>query len=275
MTDLTSPPLPDLASLGRRFGVNLSSAQVDQFAAYSRLLLDWNERVNLTAITDPAEVIVKHFLDSLACLSLLLPAHQADRPVRLLDVGSGAGFPGLALKLARPEIVLTLLDSVGKKTAFLDHAASELGLADVEVLTGRAEEVGVHPRYRETFDVVTSRAVAELAVLVELCLPCLRVGGLMIAQKKAGIEDELRAAGRAVQVLGGRLRPVIEYELPGAPDPRWLIAIEKVAPTSARYPRRVGVPAKKPLCPSVNASCSASFILYCSSSLPRLVFRRG
>jgi len=226
-------------------GVHLTPEQLRLFAIYQAELLDWNQRANLTAITDPREVQVKHFADSLACLLALREAGPG--PLRVIDVGTGAGFPGVPLKIVRPELRLTLLDSTRKKTLFLEHLVQVLSLTDVEVLTGRAEEVGRDLARRETYDVATSRAVAELAALAELCLPLVRVGGRMIAQKKVGIDAELRAAGRAITVLGGRLLPVQTYRLPDLAEPRWLVVVEKIRPTPPQYPRRVGVPTKKPL----------------------------
>lgn len=233
-----------LVDNARALGFDLTPEQVSRFAAYERELLEWNQRTNLTAITEPVEVQVKHFADSLACLLALPPGPPGQRVV---DVGTGAGFPAVPLKIVRPELRVTLLDSTRKKTLFLEHLVQALGLADVTVLTGRAEEIAREPGQREAYDVAVSRAVAELAVLAELCLPFVRVGGRMIAQKKAGIEDELRAAGRAITVLGGRLLPVQTYKLQSLPEPRWLIVVDKVKPTPPQYPRRAGVPAKKPL----------------------------
>jgi len=239
----TAERMEPLVANAAALGIHLTPEQVRLFAIYQAELLDWNQRANLTAITDPREVQVKHFADSLACLL----AFPEPGPLWVIDVGTGAGFPGVPLKIVRPELRLTLLDSTRKKTLFLEHLVQVLALADVVVLTGRAEEVGRDPAQRETHDVATSRAVAKLAALAELCLPLVRVGGRMIAQKKAGIDAELRAAGRAITVLGGRLLPVQTYRLPDLAEPRWLVVVEKIRPTPPQYPRRVGVPTKKPL----------------------------
>lgn len=233
---------PTLAANARALGVKLSSSQLATFASYQRELLDWNTRVNLTAIDDPREVQVKHFADSLAVLGVLPPGG-----IRLLDVGAGAGFPGVPIRIVRPEVALTLLDSVGKKTAFLRHLVEVLGLEGVRVLTGRAEELGQRTEERESYDVVVARAVAGLPALVELCLPLARVGGIVVAQKQAGIDEEIRAAGRAISILGGRLRPIVRYDLLDLPDERWLIVVEKIRPSPGAYPRRPGTPAKSPL----------------------------
>jgi len=245
------PPL-DPASVGvgqgalsanaHALGLELAGRELVAFATYERELLDWNTRVNLTAIEDPADVQVKHFADSLAVVGVL-PLGG----LRLLDVGAGAGFPGVPIRLVRPEIDLTLLDATGKKTAFLSHLVRTLGLERVQVLTGRAEDLGQRPDEREAYDVVVARAVASLRVLAELCLPLARVGGMVIAQKKAGADDEVNDAGRAISILGGRLRPIVRYRLPDLADERWLVVVEKVRPTPRAYPRRPGLPAKSPL----------------------------
>jgi 16S rRNA (guanine527-N7)-methyltransferase len=231
-----------LAANARALDLDLAAEILVRFEAYQRELLNWNQRINLTAIRDPGEVQVKHFADSLAVLDVLPTG-----PLRLLDVGTGAGFPGVPLRLVRPSLELTLVDSIGKKTAFLEHLVLALQLEDTRVVTGRAEDLGRQPSERETYDVVVSRAVASLATLVELCLPLARVGGLMVAQKKAGIDDEIRAASRAITLVGGKLRPIDRYRLPDLDEERWLIVVEKVWPTARAYPRRPGVPAKSPL----------------------------
>ena len=226
-------------------GLALTPGQMQSFAIYQAELLDWNRRVNLTAVADAPGVQVKHFADSLACLA----AFPEDLPTscRLIDIGTGAGFPGVPLKLVRPERRLTLLDATRKKTAFLDHLLPALGLTDVLVVTARAEDAGNDPAHRESYDLALSRAVASLPTLAELCLPLLRPGGLMVAQKSAGVESEVRAAQRAIGVLGGRLRAPLSYRLPGLSEPRWLIVVEKERPTPPGYPRRAGMPAKRPL----------------------------
>jgi 16S rRNA (guanine527-N7)-methyltransferase len=223
-------------------GLVLTPAQVRAFQRYSDLLSIWNERLNLTSITGDRDIQVKHFLDSLTCLA----AFSTERPCRLLDVGSGAGFPGLPLRIYDAGIHVTLLESHGKKAAFLMNLVRELDLADVEIVAERAETAGSNPRYRETFDVVVARAVAELAVLAEYCLPFCRVGGVFVAQKKAGISEELKAAEVAIATLGGALERTIPAALPGL-EPRQLVVICKIAPTPAKFPRRPGMPAKRPL----------------------------
>jgi len=223
-------------------GVDLSDAAVELLLCYGRELTRWNERVNLTAITEPQAVITKHFLDALSALPYL-PAGA----VPLVDVGTGGGLPGLALKLARPELELVLLESVGKKAEFLRRAVEALGLSGVRVYQGRAEEAGRDPELREGFAVGTARAVAALPVSAELVLPLVQVGGLFIAFKGPAVQEEVEAAARAFSVLGGKVEAVRELALPGGAGRRALVLVRKVAPTPAAYPRAAGRPAKRPL----------------------------
>ena len=227
-------------------GLELSPAQLEQFESYYRELTNWNQRANLTAVTGYEEVQLKHFLDSLSVvLAWTLPAERQNFAV--IDVGSGAGLPGIPLKIAFPAVRLTLLEATAKKAVFLRHIVAELGLDGVEIVAGRAEEIAHQPRYREKFDLVLSRAVAALPTLVELALPFTAVGGSFIAQKKGAIDDEISRAGRAISLLGGRLREVKEIKLSSLPDGRRLIVIDKRSPTPEQYPRRPGIPAKRPL----------------------------
>ncbi|HMQ29129.1 MAG TPA: 16S rRNA (guanine(527)-N(7))-methyltransferase RsmG [Chloroflexaceae bacterium] len=230
-----------LAQTCEAWGFPLSDEQLARFRVYADELAAWNAHTNLTAIGDREGVYVRHFLDSLALAPQLGPA-----PGSLIDLGTGAGFPGVPLKLLRPELKLTLVDSVGKKTAFLVHLVSRLGLRDARVVTARAEELGRDPAERERYGVVTARAVADLRVLAEYGLPLLGVGGRMLAPKGAGAQEEAAAAARAIGLLGGELAAVEPVALPGV-EPRALVIIAKVAPTDRRYPRPVGVPARKPL----------------------------
>jgi 16S rRNA (guanine527-N7)-methyltransferase len=223
--------------------VELGPAQLEQFEVYYQELIDWNKRVNLTAITDYEEVQLKHFLDSLTVVLAWQPAKDS----RVIDVGTGAGLPGIPLKIVFPDIKLTLLEATAKKAGFLRHIVEKLGLADVEIVVGRAEEVAHQPRYREGFDLVLSRAVAALPTLVELALPFAAVGGSFIAQKKGNISEEISRADRAIKLLGGRLRELKRVDITGLADERYLVIIDKVSPTPAKYPRRPGLPAKRPL----------------------------
>lgn len=225
------------------FGIMLSARQVAQLTAYERELLEWNQKFNLTAIRDVEGIRAKHFLDSMSC-SL---AWREQTPRRLVDVGTGAGFPGIVLKILYPGLKLTLVESVGKKTAFCCHIVQTLGLEGVEVLTARAEEVGRDPRHREKYDWAVARAVANLPVLAEYLLPLVRVGGGMLAQKGESGPAEAQAAETTLRLLGGRMRQLIPVELPGVAEERYLVIVDKPAATPPAYPRKVGIPAKKPL----------------------------
>jgi 16S rRNA (guanine527-N7)-methyltransferase len=230
-----------LAETAARWGLPLDREQLDRFATYAAELRRWNERVNLTAITDEPAIATRHFLDSLRCaLSWGADVRSA------IDVGAGAGLPGLPLKILRPGLRLTLVESVEKKAAFLRHIVAMLELTDVTIVAERAEAVGQEAAHRERYDVAVARAVAALRVLAEYCLPLCRVGGRFLAPKGAQIEQELADAQLAIGTLGGRLMGVEDVELPGS-DRRSLVVVEKIAPTPAQYPRRVGVPAKRPL----------------------------
>jgi 16S rRNA (guanine527-N7)-methyltransferase len=224
-------------------GLRLSPSQLASFEKYELELLDWNIRFNLTAIDHPEKIRVKHFLDSLTCLL----AMRSTSLERVVDVGTGAGFPGIPLKIACPRMRLTLLESVGKKAVFCRHAVKALQLAEVEVVQERAETVGLLPEHRERYDWAVARAVAGLPVLVEYLLPLVRVGGQALAMKGESGPAEAQAAERAMRLLGGHLQQIIPVTLPGVEDQRYLIVIEKKAATPDQYPRRVGVPSRHPL----------------------------
>jgi 16S rRNA (guanine527-N7)-methyltransferase len=230
-----------LAATAADWGLPLRSAQLEQFARYAALLIEWNAHINLTAISAPDQIYRRHFLDSLS-----LALFWGDAPQRLIDIGSGAGFPGVPLKILRPELELTLVDSVGKKTAFLRHLVQTLGLQHVHVYTARIEDLGRDPAERERYDVVTARAVAELRVLVEYALPLARVGGRMLAPKGAGAAAEIADAANAIALLGGAPARRETVHLPGQ-DSAVVIVIPKIAATDARYPRAVGLPRRRPL----------------------------
>ncbi|MBA7713485.1 Ribosomal RNA small subunit methyltransferase G [subsurface metagenome] len=235
-----------LESGANKLGLQLSPQQLEQFQIYYQELIDWNQRINLTHITGYEEVQIKHFLDSFTLvLALKQPIGRGD--FRLIDVGTGAGIPGIPLKILLPEIKLVLLDATAKKAAFLHHIKDKLGLDDVEIVVGRAEEVAHKTQYRENFDLVLSRAVAPLPTLVELTLPFCALGGSFIAQKKGDVNSEITRADRAISLLGGNLREAKRVELAEFADERWLVIIDKVAPTPPQYPRRPGIPAKRPL----------------------------
>jgi 16S rRNA (guanine527-N7)-methyltransferase len=225
------------------FGLHLSTKQVTMLGAYERELLEWNEKFNLTAIRDVEGIRSKHFLDSFSCVQ----AWKTNAPTRLIDVGTGAGFPGLALKILYPAMRLTLVESVGKKANFCQHIVETLALENVEVLAVRAEEVGQMPAHREKYDWAVARAVASMPVLAEYLLPLVKVGGGILAQKGESGPAEAQSAEKALKMLGGRLRQLVRVELPGVADERYLVIVNKVAATPPGYPRRAGVPALKPL----------------------------
>ena len=226
-------------------GVFLTGNQLDQFETYYQELARWNRRVNLTSIIGYQEVQIGHFLDSLT-VCLAAPGSLSSSS-RVMDVGAGGGFPGLPLKLAFPGIHLVLLDSAGKKAAFLQHLVSLMELDSVEVLTGRAEDMAHWPELRESFDLALARGLARLPVLLEYLLPFCRIGGKTVAHKHGGLDGELKSAARALETLGGRLSAEVPVQVTGLTDNRVLLVVEKVAVTPERYPRRAGMPAKRPL----------------------------
>ena len=234
-----------LANAASQLDLNLTPAQISAFQTYYEELVDWNSRINLTAITDYNDVQVKHVLDSLTIILALPKLISAD--FKIIDVGSGGGFPGLPLKIMFPQIQLVLLEATGKKAEFLRHIFQFLSLEGTSVISSRAEEVAHWPEYREQFDAAVTRGLAEMAVLAELTLPFCRVGGHLIAQKKGNIEQELDKSLKAIDILGGRLAEVKAIELAEFTDSRCLVVIEKVSPTPAPYPRRPGIPTKRPL----------------------------
>ncbi len=229
--------------VNEKIGLNLSAQQLNAFGIYEAELLSWNEKFNLTAIRDLDGVRVKHFLDSLTCLEEL----RVTPPTRLIDIGTGAGFPGIPLKLIFPNMQLTLVESVGKKAGFCSHIVEKLGLSHVEVLTLRAEEVGQLAKHREKYDWAVARAVAALPILLEYLLPLVKVGGAILAQKGESAHSEAQTAEKASRILGGRLKHITPVTLPGVVEERFLVVYDKVAATPAQYPRRVGVPSKSPL----------------------------
>ena len=230
-----------LVPTAARWGLPIGEREIRSFVTYGVELLRWNERVNLTRITVPRDVVVRHFLDSLACARAF-----AAIPSSLADIGTGAGFPGIPLKLVWPAARLMLSDSVAKKTAFLDHVAAVLDLHETEIVTARAEELGRDPRHRERYAGVVARAVAALNVLAEYTLPLCRVGGRFVAPKGPDGAAEAEQARRAIEELGGKVSAIVPVELPGV-ELRTLIVVDKQRPTPAGLPRTVGIPAKRPL----------------------------
>jgi 16S rRNA (guanine527-N7)-methyltransferase len=226
----------------RQLNLALSNQQLEQFLCYQQELLEWNARFNLTAITDPEGIQVKHFLDSLTLLA------ARDRPrARLLDIGSGAGFPGLALKIVRPEWQITLLEATGKKVTFLRHIIETLQLEGIEAIQGRAEELAHQPAYRAAFDIVTARAVASLPILLEYSAPYCRVGGAIILPKKGELADELQHGKRTAGLLGARFKADLPVQIAGLADGRRLLVWEQQKLCQAQFPRAGTVMAKKPL----------------------------
>jgi 16S rRNA (guanine527-N7)-methyltransferase len=225
------------------FGIHLTGGQVLALATLERELLAWNERVNLTAIREAEGIRVKHFLDSFSCVL----AWRGTPPSRLIDVGTGAGFPGFPLKILYPSMHLTLVESVGKKANFCRHIVEQLKMENVEVLALRAEDVGQLPAHREVYDWAVARAVANLPILSEYLLPLVRPGGKMLAQKGTSGPAETNKAAHAFKVLGGQFNQLIHVNLPGIEEERYLVIVDKVAPTPKTYPRKPGIAAKKPL----------------------------
>jgi 16S rRNA (guanine527-N7)-methyltransferase len=224
-------------------GLSLTDRQLGAFAWYLDELLRWNERQNLTAVVDPVGIVLKHFLDSLTLVPRLGPATGG----AVVDVGTGAGFPGLPLRIVCPGLRLVLVEATAKKVEFCTHIVAGLGLKGVDVLHARAEELGHDPRHRQIYDVATARAVASLPVLLEYLLPLARVGGRVLAQKGENGPAEAQESQRALELLGGRLQQLHPVELPGVAEMRYIVEVEKTAATPTDYPRRAGVPSKRPL----------------------------
>ena len=224
-----------------KLGINLSEIQLKQFYNYINLLIEWNEKINLTAITEPDEVILKHFVDSLTI------AKYIPDGTKIVDVGTGAGFPGIPLKIYRQDIEITLLDSLQKRINFLNEVIRELNLEKIETVHSRVEDFGKDKMYREKFDIATSRAVANLATLSEYLLPLVKVGGKVISMKGSLIEEELEHSKNAIKILGGKVEKVDEFDLPNSDISRNIVLIDKIKNTPNRYPRKAGEPSKKPL----------------------------
>ena len=223
--------------------MKLSDKQRELFDLYYEILTDWNSKMNLTAITDKDEVWLKHFEDSLS-LEQMIDLNKVDT---VIDVGTGAGFPGIPLKIVYPHLRLTLLDSLDKRVRFLDNVINQLGLQDVEAVHGRAEDMARQEDYREKFDLCVSRAVAALPVLTELCVPFVKVGGFFVSYKAERAAEEIESSKVAIDLLGATIGDIKEFRLSGTDNTRTLIRIDKSYATSDKYPRRAGIPSKKPL----------------------------
>lgn len=224
-------------------GVTLTKEQIDQFLKYYELLVEWNGFMNLTAITDYDEVMKKHFVDSLS----LIKTYDVSKKVKVIDVGTGAGFPGIALKIAYPNLQVTLLDSLNKRINFLNEVILQLGLTGVETVHGRAEDFAKPDKLRGKFDLCVSRAVANLSTLSEYCLPFVKVGGEFISYKSEKINEEMAVAQKAINILGGKFDRSEEFTLPDSDIYRNLVVIKKVKETPKKYPRKAGLPAKEPI----------------------------
>lgn len=224
-------------------GIELTAAQARSFDRLTDLLLEWNARMNLTAITEPQDITIMHYLDALTLARVVSDFDQ----LRLIDVGAGAGFPGLPLAVAFPQLRVTLLDSRAKKLRFITQAGAELGLANIRALHARAEDAGRDRGQREAYDIVVARALGPMPVVAEYTLPLAQPGGQVIAFKGSSAFEECNAAAHAIEVLGGELFAIEEVRLPTLDNPRYLIVIDKVKPTPRKYPRKAGVPARQPI----------------------------
>jgi 16S rRNA (guanine527-N7)-methyltransferase len=227
----------------KELGVDATQETVERLIAFMKIMLEWNEKVNLTAITEEREVFIKHFLDSVTCLS----TGYIKEGMSVIDVGTGAGFPGVPLKILMDNLKMTLLDSLNKRVIYLNEAAKMLNLRDTKVMHARAEEAGSSKEHREVYDIVLSRAVASMSVLCEYCLPFAKVGGFFLCQKGPDIKDEMKEADAAIRIMGGKVREVKEYLLPFSDIKHNIIIIEKIAATPTKYPRKPGKPAANPI----------------------------
>ena len=227
----------------KELGIELSQKQKDQFIKFYEFLVEKNKVMNLTGITEFEEVLTKHFLDSLSCVKAI----DMTKVKTIMDIGTGAGFPGVPLKIAFPHLEACLLDSLKKRVNFLEESFTLLGLEGIKAIHGRAEEYAKNKEYREKYDLCVSRAVSNLATLSEYCLPYVKKDGVFLPYKSGEIDEEVVQAKKAVTILGGTLREVIKFQLPGSEIGRSFVKIEKVKPTAKRYPRKAGLPAKEPL----------------------------
>ena len=227
----------------KTLGITLNQNQIDQFMIYYEMLIEWNSFMNLTAITEFDDVLKKHFIDSMS----LIKAYDVSMPTEVIDVGTGAGFPGLVLKIAFPEMKITLLDSLNKRIQFLNAVIEKLNLENVETIHGRAEDYAKPGKLREKYDLCVSRAVANLSTLSEYCLPFVKVGGKFISYKSEKIQEEAEHANKAITILGGKIENQIELYLPDSDIYRNLFVIRKEKKTSNKYPRKAGLPSKEPL----------------------------
>ena len=231
----------ELLEKSSTMGVRFSVEQIEKFYKYMNLLIEWNEKINLTAITEPSEIILKHFIDSITILK------EIEDGSILVDVGTGAGFPGVPLSIMNPTLKITLVDSLNKRLIFLQEVVKELKLENVELIHARAEEFGQNKKYREKFDIATSRAVANLSSLSEYLVPLVKIGGKVISMKAGNAGQEIEEAQTAIKVLGGCIKKIDEFNLPQSNIERTIITIDKVKNTPNKYPRKAGTPTKEPI----------------------------
>ena len=232
--------MEELKKLAEQININLDNEMVNEFIIYKDLLKEWNEKINLTAITDEKEILIKHFIDSLT-IEKYIPQNAS-----LIDVGTGAGFPGIPMKITRKDIKLTLMDSLNKRLIFLENVVKDVKLDDVKIVHGRAEDVGKKQEFREKFDIATARAVANMSVLLEYCLPFVKVGGSFICMKGNNIE-EIKEADKALEKLGGKIERIEKIYLPNTDIERNIIIVKKIKNTPKEFPRKAGTPAKNPI----------------------------
>lgn len=231
----------ELEKLGKLINIDISKDEIVKFYSYMNSLIEWNEKINLTAITEPREIILKHFIDSLTINKYL------KNDTRMIDVGTGAGFPGIPISIIRNENEIVLMDSLNKRIKFLDEIIEKNELNNVKTIHARAEELAQNKEYREMFDYATSRAVAGLNVLLEYMLPFVKVGGYCICMKGSNIEEEIKNSEKALEILGGKIVKVDSFMLPNTDISRNIVIIKKVKSTAKKYPRKAGTPAKEPL----------------------------
>lgn len=237
-----------LVNICNKINIEISDDQINCFEKYYELLIEKNKVMNLTAITDKEDVIVKHFIDSIALIPFLLDKGiNINNKLKIIDIGTGAGFPGLPLKIMMPDVKFTLVDSLNKRVSFLNEVIDELKLKDIEALHGRAEDYASDNKYREKYDICVSRAVANLSTLSEYCIPFVKENGFFISYKAGESEEEINKSKNAIKILGGKINKVEEFVLPGTDASRVFVFIRKKELTDKKYPRKAGVPAKKPL----------------------------
>ena len=223
--------------------VEVNKEKIDQFNQFYDILVEWNKVMNLTAITDYKDVVEKHFLDSLSIERIL----KLDDIKAVMDVGTGAGFPGMPLKIIYPDLKITLLDSLNKRVKFLNEVIRQLELKNIDAIHGRAEDIGKNENYREKYDLCVSRAVANLATLSEYCMPFVKVGGVFVSYKSGDIDEEVLKSKKAVSLFGGKIEDVVKFQLPGTDINRAFVKIKKIKEMQKKYPRKSGIPSKEPL----------------------------